>query len=115
MADIAEQIHHEMHDWQRRREAGISEQAQQIIVAAVSAIAYDPHPGWCLPSGMEPWPSMEAGLREVQQDAIKKLPELLDEVARKSPDGKNINTFILLHMVSGILDKICPFDKWRTQ
>ena len=111
MPDIAEQIHHEMHAWQRDRSARIPEQAQQIIVSAVSAIIYDPHPGWRLPSHMEPWVSMADGLREVQQDAIKKLPELLDELAQESPDGKNINTFILLHRISGILDKICPFDK----
>ena len=54
---------------------------------------------------------MEDGLREVQQDAINKLPDLLDEIAKNSPNGKNINTFTLLHMMSGILEKICPFDK----
>lgn len=111
MRDIAEQIHHEMHEWQRSRAARIPEQAQQIVVAAVSAISYDPHPGWRLPSGMEPFPTMDAGLREVQQDALKKLPELLDEVAGKSPGGKNINTFTLLHLMSSTLDKICPFRK----
>jgi hypothetical protein len=111
MPDITEQIHNELHEWQRKRAARIPEQAQQIIVAAVSAIIYDPYPGWCLPSGMEPWPSMEAGFREIQQDAIKKLPMLLDEVAEKSPGGTNINTFTLLHLISSILDKICPFAK----
>jgi hypothetical protein len=111
MHDIAEQIRYEIAGWQRRKNASISEQAQQIIVAAVSAITYDPHPGWRLPTGMQPWPSIETGLREVQLDAIKKLPELLDEIAEKCPGRKNINTFILLHLASGILDKICPFDK----
>jgi hypothetical protein len=113
MPDIAEQIHLQLHAWQKESGARISEQAKQIIVAAVSAIVYDPHPGWRLPSGMGPWPSKEAGLGEVQQDAINKLPELLDEVARKSPDGKSVNTFMLLHMMAGILDRICPFDKLR--
>jgi hypothetical protein len=113
MRDIAEQIHHEMYEWQRTRSARIPEQAQQIVVAAVSAITYDPHPGWHLPSGMEPYPSMETGLQEVQQDAIKKLPKLLDEVAEKSPGGRNVNTFTLLHLLSGILDRICPFNKLR--
>ena len=111
MRDIAQQIHHKIREWQRKKAAGIPEQSQQIIVAAVSAIAYDPHPGWCLPSGVAPNPSMETGLREVQQDPIKKLPELLDEVAKASPGGKNIYTFTLLHLTSSILDRICPFNK----
>jgi hypothetical protein len=54
---------------------------------------------------------MDEGLREVQQDAINKLPELLDELAKGSPDRTNINTFVLLHMMSGITERICPFDK----
>jgi hypothetical protein len=113
VADIAEQIQHQLHAWQIRRSARIPEQAQQVVIAAVSAIVYDPHPGWRLPSGMGFWISMEDGLREVQQDAINKLPDLLDEIAMSSPDGKNIDTFTLLHRMSGVLDRICPFDKLR--
>jgi hypothetical protein len=44
MHDIAEQIHHQLQIWQKERSACIPEQAKQIIVAAVSAIVYDPHP-----------------------------------------------------------------------
>lgn len=46
-------------------------------------------------------------------DAINKLPGLLDEIEKNSPDGKNIDTLTLLHRVSGILDRICPFEKLR--
>lgn len=60
---------------------------------------------------MTPWPSVDEGLREVQQDAISKLPEILDELAEQSPDGKNINAFTVLHAAPCILDKIRPFDK----
>jgi hypothetical protein len=56
---------------------------------------------------------MEDGLREVQQDAINKLPDLLDDIAKNFPDGKNIDTFTMLHRMGGILDRICPFDKLR--
>jgi len=111
MADVAGQIRTKILAWRQQRAADVSEQSKQIIVAAVSAILYDPHPGWRLPTGMTPWPSMGEGLREVQQDAIDKLPELLDEVARLSPGGRTINAFVLLHAVSAILDRICPFDK----
>jgi hypothetical protein len=111
MRDIAEQIDHQLQIWQKERSARIPEQAKQIIVAAVSAIVYDPHPGWRLPGAMGFSLSMDEGLREVQQDAINKLPALLDEVANGSPDRTNINTFVLLHMMSGITERICPFDK----
>jgi hypothetical protein len=111
MDDIAEQIRNKILEWQRQNAARVSEQAKQIVLAAVSAISYDPHPGWRLPTGMGPWPSFDEGLREVQQDAISKLPEILDELAEQSPDGKNINAFTALHAAPGILDKICPFDK----
>ncbi|WP_442754685.1 hypothetical protein ACNHKD_17075 [Methylocystis sp. JAN1] len=113
MTDIAEQIRSKILEWQQQRAAVVSEQSKQIIVAAVSAISYDPHPGWRLPVEMTPWPSVGEGLREVQQDAINKLPDLLDEVARLSPRGPSINAFVLLHAASDILDKICPFDKGR--
>jgi hypothetical protein len=113
MPDIAEQIHHQLQAWQKARSARIPEQALQIIVGAISAIVYDPHPGWRLPSQMGPNLSMSDGLREVQQDAINKLPEFLDDVAQKSPDGKNINTFVLLHRMSGLLDEFCPFAKFK--
>lgn len=111
MSDIAEQIRNKIFEWQKQRAASVSEQAKQIIVATVSAVAYDPHPGWRLPSEMMPWPSMQEGLREVQQDAINKIPEILDRIAEQSPDEKTINTFTLLHVAPGILDKMCPFDK----
>lgn len=81
MADIAEQIHDQVQAWQGRRSARVPEQAQQVIIAAVSAIVYDPYPGWRLPGGMDFWTSMEDGLREVQHDAINKLPVRLDEIA----------------------------------
>lgn len=109
--DIAEQIRNKILEWQKQRYAVVSEQAKQIIVATVSAIYYDPHPGWRLPGGMMPWPSLEEGLSEIQQDAIKKLPEILDTIAENSPDKKSINTFCLLHISQHILNKMCPFDK----
>jgi hypothetical protein len=108
--DIAEQIRNKILEWQKQRAASVSEQAKQIIVATVSAISYDPHPGWRLPGGMMPWPSLDEGLSEVQQDAINKLPEILDEIASQSK-AKNINTFCLLHIAPHILNKMCPFDK----
>jgi hypothetical protein len=111
MSDIAEQIRKEIRVWQKQSGASVSEQAQQIIVAAVSAIVYDPQPGWRLPAEMVPWPSLDEGLREVQQDAIKKIPELLDDIVKRSPGDATINTFTLLHYSSNILDRICPFDK----
>jgi hypothetical protein len=113
MTDIAEQIRSKISEWQQQRAAVVSEQSKQILVAAVSAISYDPHPGWRLPAEMTPWPSVGEGLREVQQDAIDKLPGLLDEIARLSPGGRSINAFVLLHAGAGILDRICPFDKSR--
>jgi hypothetical protein len=111
MDDIAEQIRNKILEWQRQNAARVSEQAKQIVLAAVSAISYDPHPGWRLPTEMTPWPSLDEGLLEVQQDAISKLPEILDELAEKSPDGKNISAFTVLHAAPSILDRICPFDK----
>ncbi len=57
--DIAEQIRSKIQEWQAQRDALVSEQAKQIIIAAVSAILYDPHPGWRLPDEMTPWPSQE--------------------------------------------------------
>jgi hypothetical protein len=74
MDAIAEQIRNKILEWQRQTAARVSEQAKQILLAAVSAISYEPYPGWRLPTGMTPWPSMEEGLREIQQDAISKLP-----------------------------------------
>jgi hypothetical protein len=57
MDDIAEQIRNKILEWQRQNAARVSEQAKQIVLAAVSAISYDPHPGWRLPTEMTPWPS----------------------------------------------------------
>jgi hypothetical protein len=111
MSDIAEQIREEIRAWQKQSGVTISEQALQIIVAAVSAIVYDPHPDWRLPEGIWPWPSKDQGLEEVQQDAIRNLQGILVELASKSPGATNINTFTLLHEASNILDRICPFDK----
>lgn len=111
MTDIAEEIRNKILAWQKQSAITVSEQAKQIIVATVSAIAYDPHPGWRLPTDMVPWPSAEEGLREVQQDAISKLPEILNDIAAQYPDQKKINTFTLLHVASTILDRMCPFNK----
>ncbi|TLG73705.1 hypothetical protein [Methylocystis sp. B8] len=111
MHDIAEQIRGKILEWQKRNAASVSEQAKQIVLAAVSAISYDPHPDWRLPDDMMPWPSMDQGLLEIQQDAINKLPKILDELAERSPNGKNIDAFTVLHAASTILDRICPFDK----
>jgi hypothetical protein len=111
MSDIAEQIREVIRAWQKQSGVSVSEQALQIIVAAVSAIVYDPHPDWRLPEGIFPWPTKGQGLEEVQQDAIKNLQELLNELAEKSPGEAKINTFTLLHEASNMLDRICPFDK----
>lgn len=111
MADIAEQIRSEIRAWQKQSGVSISEQVLQIIVAAVSAIVYDPHPGWRLPAGVLPWPSEGDALQEIQQDAIRKLPGVFVQLAEKSSGGLHINTFTLLHEASNILDEICPFDK----
>jgi hypothetical protein len=111
MDDIAEQIRSKILEWQNQKGVRVSEQAKQILLAALSAVSYDPHPGWRLPHGIMPWPSMDEGLREIQQDAISKLPEILDSLARQSPDKDNINAFSVLHAASSMLDKFCPFDK----
>jgi hypothetical protein len=111
MSDIAEQIRSEIRAWQKQSGVSVSEQVLQIIVAAVSAIVYDPHPGWRLPTGMGPWPSKDEGLQEVQQDAIKKIPDILSSLARASPGEASINTFTLLHSAADMLAKFCPFDK----
>jgi hypothetical protein len=111
VADIAEKIHAEISKWQSCAGGRISEQGKQIIVAAVSAIVYDPHPGWRFPSGMEPWPTLEDALVEVQQDAISKLGPALDQIAARSPDGKTINTFEMLHSFHDTLQVLCPFQK----
>lgn len=111
MSDIAEQIRREIRAWQKQSGVSVSEQVLQIIVAAVSAIVYDPHPGWRLPTGIKPWPSKDEGLQEVQQDAIKKIPDILSSLAGASPGEASINTFTLLHSASDMLAKFCPFDK----
>jgi hypothetical protein len=111
VADISERIHAEISKWQSCTDGKISEQGRQIIVAALSGIVYDPHPGWRLPSGMEPWPTLEDALSEVQQDAISKIGPVLEQIAAKSPDGKTVNTFEMLHSFHGILENWCPFRK----
>ncbi len=111
MSDITEQIRKEIREWQKQSGVRVPEQVQQILVAAVSAIVYDPHPGWRLPTGMEPWPSKDEGLREIQQDAIKKIPDILVDLAKASPGEAGINTFTLLHSGPNMLEKLCPFDK----
>jgi hypothetical protein len=111
VADIAEKINAEISKWRSRTGGRVSEQSKQIIVAAVSAIVYDPHPGWSLPSGMEPWPTLKEALVEVQLDAISKIEPALAQIAAKSPDGKTINTFEMLHSFDGILSASCPFRK----
>lgn len=109
--DIAEQIRRRISEWQSNSDATVSEQAMQIVIAAVSAIVYDPHPRWRLPREMMPFPSADAHLREIQQDAIEKIPEVLDEIRMKSGSKHAINTFDMLHLSSDILQKVCPFDK----
>lgn len=113
MADISEKIHAEISKWQFSTDGKISEQGRQIIVAALSGIVYDPHPGWSLPSGMEPWPTLEDALSEVQQDAISKIGPVLEQIAAKSPDSKTVNTFELLHSFHGILENWCPSEKMK--
>jgi hypothetical protein len=80
MADIAESIQAEIRKWQSFTGGKVSEQSKQIVIAAVSAIVYDPHPGWGLPSGMEPWPTLEEAMSEVQLDAIGKIGPVLEGV-----------------------------------
>ncbi|MEK4031917.1 hypothetical protein WOC76_00370 [Methylocystis sp. IM3] len=111
MVDIAEKIHRAITSWESCTGGKISEQGKQIIVSTVRAIVYDPHPGWRLPSGMEPWPTMEEALAEVQLDAISKIGPALDQIAAKSPDGKTVNTFEMLHSFHEILRVWCPFRK----
>jgi hypothetical protein len=111
VADIAEKIQAEITRWQSCTDGKISEQSKQIVVAAVSAIVYDPHPGWRLPSGMGPWPTLKEAMDEVQQDAISKIGPALEQLAAKSPDGKTVNTFEMLHSFHEILQVWCPFRK----
>jgi hypothetical protein len=111
VADIAEEINAEITRWKVSTGGNISEQGKQIIVAAVSAIVYDPHPGWRLPTGMAPLPTLEEALAEVQQDAIRKIEPILTQIAAKSSDGNTVNTFEMLHSFHEILRVRCPFRK----
>jgi hypothetical protein len=111
VVDIAEKVHAAITSWESCTGGKISEQGKQIIVSAVRAIVYDPHPGWRLPSGMAPWPTMEEALAEVQRDAISKIGPALDQIAAKSPDGKTVNTFEMLHSCHEMFQVWCPFRK----
>ena len=93
----------EISRFENRERIRVSAPAKEIITTTLLAITDDPNPDW---SGPSP--------ESVQSELISQLPMLLREVPIQS-DGRRVNTFTLLHVISAILDRACPFEKPRSR
>jgi hypothetical protein len=101
--EVERRINKQLRKFSEQQAVVIPEPAKQIIRSSLLAITIDPSPLWR--RDMDKF-------KFVQRDMIERLPSLLSEVASASPFRK-IDTFTLLHLMSGILERVCPFDKPR--
>jgi hypothetical protein len=77
---------------------------EELITSSVDAITADPNPNW--------QETNTERLSQFQRRVIEQIPSLLSEIPRY-PESIMPNTFDVLHSISDILDKICPFEKPR--
>ena len=90
-----------------KREVRLTGTAAELIYGMVDAVVRDPHPSW--PLRTDGTGSGETELDKFQREMIDKLAGHLRDI----PGGKTntVTTFDILHRVSPIIDKICPFEK----
>ena len=86
-----------------------SGRVKHLICEIIQSIVLDPSPDWNVRGRPE--------LESVQRTFIQNLPDMLENmVIEDSPNTvfrqyRKIETFALLHSISSILDRICPFEK----
>lgn len=89
-----------------KQDIKLSPIASEMLYNMVDAVTRDPHPSWLSNGKLKEPEALDA----FQRDMIAKLaPELVE--IRYDKKGR-MTTFDLLHKVSPILDKICPFKKF---
>ena len=89
--------------WERKKSGRIvTSQAYEIIIQSISAISDDPSHQWSIKD--------HGDLRNAQNNIISSIPNILSELESYAGTSR-IDTFTLLHSISGLLDSICPFDK----
>ena len=94
------------------RDVQLSEGARETIALMMVNIVEDPSELW--------GPAIENGIdpSQVQFDMMKGLPELLgvtiDEIVYRANqrEMQSISSWEFLHIISGFLEKWCPFPKF---
>lgn len=76
----------------------LSSAARELLYGIVDAVTRDPHPNWR--------ERQADNLDETQRSMIGHIIEEL----KKLPTNR-VTTFDLLHSVSAIVDRLCPFQK----
>lgn len=88
-----------------KQDIKLSPTAAEMLYNMVDAVTRDPHPSWRSDDKLKTSEAFDA----FQRDMIDKLAPELSTIPYDKKE--RMTTFDLLHKVSPILDKICPFKK----
>jgi len=77
--------------------------AANLIYDMIDAVTRDPHPSWEPKLAPNDYDGFQRSMIDRIADELLKLPSAMG--------AKRISTFDVLHHVSSIVDRLCPFEK----
>jgi len=77
--------------------------AANLIYDMIDAVTRDPHPSWAAKLTPNGYDGFQRSMIEKMSDELMRFPSAVK--------SQRITTFDLLHHVSSIVDRLCPFEK----